>query len=414
MAASPKVATPKSARKIPTADRFLSKGKQVKCGWLTLNILSSILVVSSVLGTVLLSLPGFDQNTGLIAVFTDIEVIASTFFFFEYFLRLFVHRKRCCAYATSFLGVIDLLVCIVAIPTLYERFVAKLPAFNFHTKPGTFPQTHTFQVLSCFRMLRVLKLLQFVKEYQTLTLALHQELRMIVVFLFAVLTVVLILGTCFWVAYSLYAAERFGNPDSPFNSIPVGMWWAAVTLTTVGYGDLVPQTWMGKVFAFISMLLGYGLLAVPTIVGTLEISQLSKLRELREREATGTSSSYFKSSELQEPLLADADMIHFRARAADFDSKGHLRLSAGYTLLEEVICLWVEKNFQNGVLSGKAVEHYFSVVQPLASPVGRQLLCKVEVEEMETGIDIERRFLVALFTADIPTCKVAEGYIRYG
>lgn len=212
----------------------------------------------------------------------------------------------------------------------------------------------------------------------------------------------------------LYAAEMFGNPDSPFNSIPVGMWWAAVTLTTVGYGDLVPQTWLGKLFAFMSMLLGYGLLAVPTIVGTLEINQLSKLRELREREATGSSSSYFKSSELQEPLLADADMIHFRARAADFDSKGYLRLSAGYTLLEEVICLWVEKNFQNGVLSGKAVEHYFSLAQPLVSSVGRQLLAKVEVEEMETGIDIERRFIVALYTADIPTCKVAEGYIRYG
>ena len=213
----------------------------------------------------------------LMAVWTK-EVVASIFFFLEYFLRVFVNRTRCFSYITSFLGVIDLLVCVAAVPTLYQHFIAN--------KKYSFQRSHTFHVLSCFRMLRVLKLLQFVREYQALTMALRQELRMIVVFLFAVFTVVLILGTC------LYAAERFGNPDSPFDSIPAGMWWAAVTITTVGYGDLVPQTWLGKLFASMSMLLGYGLLAVPTIVGTLEINQLSKVRD---REST-VHSQYFKAA----------------------------------------------------------------------------------------------------------------------
>ena len=326
------------------------------------------------------------------------EVVASTFFFFEYFLRVFVHRKRCWAYSTSFLGVIDFLVCIAAVPTLYQKFIAQA-RYNFQN-------SHTFHVLSCFRMLRVLKLLKFVREYQALTLALRQELRMIVIFLFAVWTVVLILGTC------LYAAERFGNPDSPFDSIPAGMWWAAVTITTVGYGDLVPQTWLGKLFASMSMLLGYGLLAVPTIVGTLEINQLSKVRD---RDTT-LHSSYFKPPEapdLQEPLLGDDDMVQFRARAHDFNSRG-LKLSAGYSLLEEVICLWMEKRFQKGIDScGAAIEHRFCLLQPFPLPSGRQLLAKVEVEDIEAGLGLERNFLISIFVADIETCKVAEGYIRY-
>lgn len=92
-------------------------------------------------------------------------------------------------------------------------------------------------------MLRMLKLLQFVAEYQALTNALRKELRMIVVFLFGVFTVVLILGTC------LFAAEHSANDASDFSSIPAGMWWAAVTLTTVGYGDMVPETIVGRALA---------------------------------------------------------------------------------------------------------------------------------------------------------------------
>lgn len=333
----------------------------------------------------------------LMVVWTK-EVVASIFFFLEYFLRVFVNRTRCFSYITSFLGVIDLLVCIAAVPTLYQHFIAN--------KKYSFQRSHTFHVLSCFRMLRVLKLLQFVREYQALTMALSQELRMIVVFLFAVFTVVLILGTC------LYAAERFGNPDSPFDSIPAGMWWAAVTITTVGYGDLVPQTWLGKLFASMSMLLGYGLLAVPTIVGTLEINQLSKVRD---REST-VHSQYFKPPEapdLQEPLLGDEDMVQFRARAMDYNARG-LKLSAGYSLLEEVVSLWMEKRFQKRISScGQAFEHKFRLLQPVPVPLGRQLLAKVQQEDVEEGLGVERIFSISIFVADGETCKVAEGEIRY-
>lgn len=374
------------------ASFLLSRELQSQCGWLVLNAVSSSLVVASVLGTVLLSLPALTTHETLATVFTDIEVVASTFFFFEYFLRVFVNRKRFFSYITSFLGVIDMLVCVAAVPTLYQHFIAQ--------KNYSFQRSHTFHVLSCFRMLRVLKLLQFVREYQALTMALRQELRMIVVFLFAVFTVVLILGTC------LYAAEKYGNPDSPFDSIPAGMWWAAVTITTVGYGDLVPQTWLGKLFASMSMLLGYGLLAVPTIVGTLEINQLSKVRD---REST-VHSQYFKPPEapdLQEPLLGDEDMVQFRARAMDYNAKG-LKLSAGYSVLEEVVSLWMEKRFQKRISScGQAFEHRFRLLQPVPVPLGRQLLAKVEQEDVDDALGMERIFSISIFVADGETCKVA-------
>ena len=308
-----------------------------------------------------------------------------------------MHRKHCCAYATSFLGVIDLLVCMAAVPTIYERLSGAPNSFKTS-------QSHTYHVLACFRMLRVLKLLQFVREYQALTMALRHELRMIVVFLFAVFTVVLILGTC------LYAAERFSNPESPFDSIPAGMWWAAVTITTVGYGDLVPETYLGKMFAMISMLIGYGLLAVPTIVGTLEINHLSKARE---REAT-IQPSYFQAPDLQEPLLGEDDMIRLNARSIDCDSKGRLKLSAGYSLLEEVVCLWMEKQYQKGIQScGLPIEHRFLLFEQNPLPSGRALLAKVETGDTNRGLGTEVEFLISIFSADFITCKVAEGYMRY-
>ncbi|CAK9012445.1 unnamed protein product [Durusdinium trenchii] len=384
--------SPSFLNRISVAHILLSSSRQARWAWLLLNLLSSVLVVSSVAGTVMLSVPHYGNIDGFIKVFTDLEVTASTFFILEYFLRLFVHRKKCCNYVTSFLGIIDLLVCVAAVPTLYEKFTQR--------KHFNFTNSHTFHVLSCFRMLRVLKLLQFVKEYQTLTSALRKELRMIVVFLFGVFTVVLILGSC------LYAAERSANDKSAFSSIPAGMWWATVTLTTVGYGDLVPETVFGKIFASISMLMGYGLLAVPTIVGTLEINQLSQAQSTKD----SSRSNVFDVNEAShQPLLGD-DMIRIHCRALDCDRHGCLKCAAGFPLLDEVIFLWNQRTRRFVDEQSYAVEHYFRVLQAKPMPPGYDIFAKVEEEELPSS----RKFMISMFNPieSIPR-RIAEGYIIY-
>jgi voltage-gated potassium channel len=118
------------------------------------------------------------------------------------------------------------------------------------------------RALRLLRIFRVLKLVRFVREAQTLGRALAASGRKITVFLGVVLTLVLILGTV------LYFLE---GDLGQFSSIPQGMYWAIVTMTTVGYGDVVPQTVAGKVLASVAMILGYGVIAVPTGIVSAEL-----------------------------------------------------------------------------------------------------------------------------------------------
>lgn len=164
----------------------------------------------------------------------------------EYIARIATARdwKR---YVTSFYGVVDLL----AIAPMYLSLV--------------FVTARYFTVVRSLRLLRifrVLKLSRFMGEAVSLGAALRASLQKIVVFIYAVLTIVVIAGA---VMYQI-EGEAHG-----FTSIPAAMYWAIVTVTTVGYGDIYPQTIPGRIIASILMILGYGIIAVPTGIFSAEL-----------------------------------------------------------------------------------------------------------------------------------------------
>lgn len=173
------------------------------------------------------------------ALLSVLELSFTLLFAIEYLLRLWC-APRPAAYAKSFFGVVDL--------------IGWLPSVAGFFFPGSQVLT-TFRVIRVLRVFRVLKMATYVKEAQLLAQALHQSSRKILVFLFAVLTLVVLLGSL------MYLIE---GPVHGFTSIPVSVYWAIVTLTTVGYGDISPQTPLGQFFASMIMILGYAILAVPT------------------------------------------------------------------------------------------------------------------------------------------------------
>lgn len=172
-------------------------------------------------------------------------------FTFEYILRL-MSVKRPIRYALSFYGVVDL---IAILPTYLSLFV---PGTQFFL---------TVRILRLLRIFRILKLAEYTSESRIITSALKASRRKIFVFLVAVLTIVTVVGSLMYVV----EGEEHG-----FTDIPTSIYWAIVTLTTVGYGDLSPQTGLGKFLASIVMILGYGIIAVPTGIVTAELARAAK------------------------------------------------------------------------------------------------------------------------------------------
>lgn len=171
-------------------------------------------------------------------------------FTLEYILRLYVSSKPT-RYARSFFGVVDLLSLL---PTYIDLFF-----------PGA-RYLMALRALRALRIFRVLKLVQFVGEAQMLQKAIVASLRKILVFIFAIVTLVSILGA------TMYLIE---GSENGFTSIPKSVYWAIVTLTTVGYGDISPQTPFGQMVASVIMITGYGIIAVPTGIVTAEIARAS-------------------------------------------------------------------------------------------------------------------------------------------
>jgi voltage-gated potassium channel len=169
-------------------------------------------------------------------------------FSIEYLLRL-VSARRPLKYATSFYGVVD--------------FIAIIPTYLSLIFPATkyFAVVRTLRIL---RVFRVLKLIQYLKEANLLMRALASSRRKITVFLFTVLTMVTMFGSL------MYVIEGEANG---FTSIPTSIYWAIVTMTTVGYGDISPQTAFGQALASLIMILGYSIIAVPTGIVTVQIGQ---------------------------------------------------------------------------------------------------------------------------------------------
>lgn len=180
-----------------------------------------------------------------------VELVFTVLFTVEYLLRL-ASVQRPLRYATSFFGVVDVL--------------ALLPTYLSLLVPGA----HALLVVRVFRLLRVfrvLKLANFLGQAEVLMTALRASRHKIIVFLLTVLSTVVLAGTV------MYLVE---GEASGFDSIPRGMYWAIVTMTTVGFGDITPKTWPGQVIASMLMVLGYGVLAVPTGIVSVELAAATR------------------------------------------------------------------------------------------------------------------------------------------
>ena len=175
-----------------------------------------------------------------------LEWVFTILFTIEYILRL-ISANHPGRYARSFFGVIDLMA---TIPTYISLFI---PGAQFFI---------VIRLLRILRVFRVLKLARFLSEADILVRALRQSRHKIMLFLFTVMTLVVILGSL------MYLIE---TPENGFTSIPKSIYWAIVTLTTVGYGDISPQTNIGQMLASIVMIMGYAIIAVPTGIVTAEM-----------------------------------------------------------------------------------------------------------------------------------------------
>lgn len=216
-----------------------------------------VLIVSIILSVVAVML---DSVRTINARYGDtlyvIEWFFTLLFTVEYMFRLISIGKPV-RYARSFFGIVDL--------------IAILPTYISMLLPGS-QYLITVRILRILRVFRVLKLVEYSDEAQVLLQAIRASRRKITVFVFTVLTLVVIFGAL------MYLIE---GEENGFTSIPRSVYWAIVTMTTVGYGDISPHTNLGQVIASVIMITGYGIIAVPTGIVTVELSH-ARLRSRRQ------------------------------------------------------------------------------------------------------------------------------------
>ena len=207
-------------------------------------------ILASVLAVMLDSVATVRADYG--EVLGRIEWFFTILFSIEYLLRLWCIGKPL-KYATSFFGVVDLL--------------AILPTFLSLVFPGS-RYLIVIRILRVLRIFRVLKLVQFLDEAQAMTRALKASGRKLAVFFAVVISLVVVFGSV------MYIVEGEANG---FTSIPRSIYWAIVTMTTVGYGDISPQTALGQAIASVVMLIGFTIIAVPTGIVTAEMTRVRGL-----------------------------------------------------------------------------------------------------------------------------------------
>jgi voltage-gated potassium channel len=207
------------------------------------------LIATIIISTVIVLLESVDAYGKAYGEYFRIaEWFITIVFTIEYVLRI-ISLRRPVHYTTSFYGIVDLLAIL---PTYIELIL-----------PGTH-YLMVIRILRILRVFRVLKLTKYLQEGRIVMQALRASRRKIAIFLYAVLTIVVIIGSL------MYMIE---GRTSGFTSIPKAIYWAIVTLTTVGYGDIAPQTPVGQFLASLVMILGYAIIAVPTGIVTVEMSE---------------------------------------------------------------------------------------------------------------------------------------------
>ena len=210
-----------------------------------------LIILLSVVLVVLESVPSISNNYQ--HVLRILEWIITFIFTVEYILRIAIVQKPF-RYIFSFYGIID--------------FLSVIPTYLSLVIIGSHSLV-VIRILRLLRIFRILKLTRYTTAGRTLGRALWASREKISVFVFFVVILVIIIGTV------MYIVE---GPKHGFTSIPRGIYWAIVTLTTVGYGDISPETAMGQFFASIVMIMGYAIIAVPTGIVTAEIMNPSTKR----------------------------------------------------------------------------------------------------------------------------------------
>ena len=221
------------------------KGKAFDLG-LLVTIVASILIV------MLQSVSTINQEYGNILNIADWVITIG--FSIEYALRIACVRRPW-RYIFSFWGIVDLL--------------SVLPSYVALVIPGSH-YLSVVRVLRLIRIFRIFKLNSYIQESRVLLEALKAARPKIVVFLLVVMSLILVMGT------TVYVIENFADDSSEFTSIPKAIYWAIVTITTVGYGDIAPQTVLGQTIAAIAMILGYAIIIVPSGIFSVEIIAASK------------------------------------------------------------------------------------------------------------------------------------------
>ena len=207
-------------------------------------------IIFSIIVVCLESVKSLSQHYG--SYFTLLEWFFTALFTLEYILRI-IYLDRPFKYIFSFYGLVDLLA---TVPTYFSLY--------FHGAQSLL----VIRAIRLLRVFRLLKLTRFVGEADVLSKALLAGRHKITVFLLTVVTIALLAGSI------MHLVE---GADNGFTSIPKSMYWAIVTMTTVGYGDLAPQTDLGKALASFLMIMGYGIIAVPTGIVSVEMARASSI-----------------------------------------------------------------------------------------------------------------------------------------
>lgn len=213
------------------------------------DVILLILILLSVLIVMLDSVAPLSKKYSII--FNTVEWILTVIFTIEYLTRIVVHPKPL-RYIFSFWGFIDLL--------------SILPTFLSLMFSG-YRYMLVVRIFRLMRVFRIFKLTRFNKESQMLMRSLKASLYKISLFFLALMMVVTIMGTI------MYVVE---GEDQGFDNIPESIYWAIITITTVGYGDMVPKTLLGKFISAFSMIIGYSIIAVPTGIVTAEMTKARK------------------------------------------------------------------------------------------------------------------------------------------
>lgn len=218
------------------------------------DVILLIAIAGSIIIVLLESVHGIRVRIG--ETLRMIEWTFTILFTLEYILRTIV-VKRSRDYIFSFYGIVD--------------FIAIIPTYLAFVFVGA-QSLMIFRALRLLRIFRVFKMGRYISEAKALAYALQASFRKILVFFATVLVMVLILGS---IMYLIEGEER------GFSSIPLSIYWAIVTLTTVGYGDIIPITVAGKMIANFTMLLGYAIIAVPTGIVTVEMARTRTIKVSR-------------------------------------------------------------------------------------------------------------------------------------